>query len=367
MSTPRSDEGQLRDIHNPTLPQEYRDFLRKTRISLGKSCDPLESGPKGSGEPPPEHQVVEGDQGLEEDVLVDVDDLADTGELRDQSASPPQSPPVENALDLVEGISPLRGRAATNPYLHNNITSSIFGDMVYWGRLHADDCPRLPPANKRFISPRQGEAPLFRKQVELGFQLPLAPIEVELCEFYDICPTQLSPNGWAAFWSLYVYCHKERLPFTFPLFSQFFELVRIQDRDGVDWYFTLWYRKRRAIMNEWPYTNAKWKNTFCFVRLIRPNGEPWVWKDFFPRDREPKSLSAAELRTFRSLRVKLNMSTSGSAGNRIHVWKTITRANLRAAGLLLGRPAMSLRWVFFLTLILILFSVVVQVVVILTF
>ncbi|GFS39093.1 hypothetical protein Acr_00g0061140 [Actinidia rufa] len=140
---------------------------------------------------------------------------------------------------------------------------------------------RLPDEGETITSTRPSEVAFYEAAFPADLRFPLHPTIRLILQFYNICPSQLIPNGWRsiacsmALWRVYKY--------TISL-SEFRNLFSLNSNPKPDqgWlYFKV--RNKKVLLRGYPSNVKGWKSKFLFV-----SGDEWEILEGTSREGAPR-------------------------------------------------------------------------------
>ena len=146
--------------------------------------------------------------------------------------------------------------------------SGPFGAERYQSSLYRQR--RVDSLCKKHGVPEGYTAHPVRPRAGAGLRVPLHEFFCEVLNYFDLMPSQLSPNGWRVLLGFLVLSHDAGVPPSHVVFLHIFHLVNYKPRG---WYFFHAKNARnpsRLLFTALPQCNKLWKDMFFFLTSRKP-------------------------------------------------------------------------------------------------
>ncbi|KAM3207993.1 hypothetical protein ACQJBY_062964 [Aegilops geniculata] len=138
-----------------------------------------------------------------------------------------------------------------------------------------DQSTALPAGDLRASSsPPHGAICVYAHALEAGMRLPLHPFFVEVLTYFNLAPTQLTPNSWRIMAGFLVLCRSADVPLSLAVFRRFFLL---HHKHEIAWYFFKSRRGSGLRFTGLPDSIKGWKSGFFFLHSTTPWPCPVEW------------------------------------------------------------------------------------------
>ncbi|KAJ0964593.1 hypothetical protein J5N97_025731 [Dioscorea zingiberensis] len=165
-------------------------------------------------------------------------------------------------------------RACSNSYA-NVLLADVIEKLMDHYRLSIPPYNyRIPAPTERACSPSQeGDLVVYYDALVAGLRLPFPQIFIDIFHFYNVCPSQLSPNSWRILCGFVIILSQNNLVPFVHLFNLLFSLNK--DRN-TDWYYFC-ARQGRQFLGSIPDSIKEWKSKFFFISCSEDWGFPIKW------------------------------------------------------------------------------------------
>lgn len=105
--------------------------------------------------------------------------------------------------------------------------------------------------------------------LRLGISSPLHPFIKDVCEYFQLAPLQINPNGYRAALALYIMYHKCGYPSLTARQLGYFLHLKHSPNDFGYFYFSVWpcFNKKNLIHNG-PSNSGKWKSPYFYIHEV---------------------------------------------------------------------------------------------------